>query len=85
MTSVASSVSTSKSAKDYAAALAQLERLDEVVEAYYTTGHYNIFIKIMTRSIDEVASPVDGSDPGHRRDPVHRDPDLAAQSDRSAR
>ena len=36
-----------KSAKDYAAALSQLERLDEVVEAYYTTGHYNIFIKIM--------------------------------------
>ena len=43
-----------KSAKDYAAALAQLERLDEVVEAYYTTGHYNIFIKVMTRSIDEL-------------------------------
>lgn len=45
-----------KSAKDYAAALAQLERLDEVVEAYYTTGHYNIFIKVMTRSIDELHS-----------------------------
>ena len=43
-----------KSAKDYAAALSQLEGLDEVVEAYYTTGHYNIFIKIMTRSIDEL-------------------------------
>lgn len=45
-----------KSAKDYAAALAQLNELDEVVEAYYTTGHYNIFIKIMTRSIDELHS-----------------------------
>jgi len=45
-----------KSAKDYASALAQLERLEEVVEAYYTTGHYNIFIKIMTRSIDELHS-----------------------------
>ena len=45
-----------KSAKDYAAALSQLERLDEVVEAYYTTGHYNIFIKVMTRSIDELHS-----------------------------
>ena len=45
-----------KSAKDYAAALTQLEKLDEVVEAYYTTGHYNIFIKIMTRSIDEIQS-----------------------------
>ena len=45
-----------QSAKDYASALAQLERLEEVVEAYYTTGHYNIFIKIMTRSIDELHS-----------------------------
>ncbi|MGB5855015.1 MAG: Lrp/AsnC ligand binding domain-containing protein, partial [Oceanisphaera sp.] len=26
----------------------------EVVEAYYTTGHYNIFIKVMTHSIDEL-------------------------------
>ena len=45
-----------KSANDYASAVAQLERLEEVVEAYYTTGHYNIFIKIMTRSIDELHS-----------------------------
>lgn len=43
-----------KSAKDYPSALAKLQALDEVVEAYYTTGHYNIFIKIMTRSIDEL-------------------------------
>lgn len=43
-----------KSAKDYAAALTQLEKLDEVVEAYYTTGHYSIFMKVMTRSIDEL-------------------------------
>ena len=26
--------------------------LDEVTEAYYTTGHYSIFIKVMCRSID---------------------------------
>ena len=26
--------------------------LDEVVEAWYTTGHYSIFIKVMCRSID---------------------------------
>lgn len=25
-----------------------------MTRAYYTTGHYNIFIKIMTRSIDEL-------------------------------
>ncbi|AEY00474.1 DNA-binding transcriptional regulator AsnC [Oceanimonas sp. GK1] len=43
-----------KSARDYPRALAQLEALEEVVEAYYTTGHYNIFIKVMTRSIDEL-------------------------------
>ena len=41
-----------KSAKDYPSALARLESLEEVVEAYYTTGHYSIFIKVMTRSID---------------------------------
>ena len=41
-----------KSAKDYTEALARLQELDEVVEAYYTTGHYSIFIKVMCRSID---------------------------------
>ncbi len=45
-----------KSARDYGAALRRLEQLPEVVEAYYTTGHYNIFIKVMTRSIDELHS-----------------------------
>lgn len=43
-----------KSAKDYPSALARLEALDEVVEAYYTTGHYSIFIKVMCRSIDHL-------------------------------
>lgn len=41
-----------KSAKDYPEALIKLSNLEEVVEAYYTTGHYSIFIKVMTRSID---------------------------------
>ncbi|WP_067700744.1 MULTISPECIES: transcriptional regulator AsnC [unclassified Erwinia] len=41
-----------KSARDYPSALAKLDMLDEVVEAYYTTGHYSIFIKVMCRSID---------------------------------
>ncbi|STR42856.1 Regulatory protein AsnC [Klebsiella michiganensis] len=41
-----------KSAKDYPSALARLNSLDEVTEAYYTTGHYSIFIKVMCRSID---------------------------------
>ena len=43
-----------KRARDYPVALEKLEQLEEVVEAYYTTGHYNVFIKIMTRSIDEL-------------------------------
>ncbi|ATO35400.1 Regulatory protein AsnC [Dickeya dianthicola] len=41
-----------KSAKDYPSALEKLSNLEEVVEAYYTTGHYSIFIKVMCRSID---------------------------------
>lgn len=38
-------------ARDYHSALA---KLDEVVEAYYTTGAYNIFVKLMCRSIEEL-------------------------------
>lgn len=40
-----------RSAKDYSPTLKQLEQIEEVLEAYYTTGHYNIFVKILTRSI----------------------------------
>lgn len=43
-----------RSAKDYPATLAQLEEIDEVLEAYYTTGNYSIFVKLMTRSIDHL-------------------------------
>ncbi|QIZ75447.1 transcriptional regulator AsnC [Ferrimonas lipolytica] len=41
-----------KAAGDYPAVLAKLEALAEVTEAYYTTGHYSIFIKIRCRNID---------------------------------
>ncbi|WP_305818299.1 transcriptional regulator AsnC [Photobacterium leiognathi] len=41
-------------ARDYHSALAKLSELDEVVEAYYTTGAYNIFVKLMCRSIEEL-------------------------------
>ncbi|WP_075183363.1 transcriptional regulator AsnC [Pantoea sp. 1.19] len=41
-----------KSARDYPAALSKLDALEEVVEAWYTTGHYSIFIKVMCKSID---------------------------------
>ncbi len=43
-----------KNAKDYPDTLKKLEALEEVVEAYYTTGNYSIFIKLMTRSIDHL-------------------------------
>ncbi|MEE4244052.1 MAG: transcriptional regulator AsnC [Kangiellaceae bacterium] len=43
-----------KSAGDYPDVLAQLEQIDEVLEVYYTTGQYSIFIKIMARSIDDL-------------------------------
>jgi Lrp/AsnC family transcriptional regulator, regulator for asnA, asnC and gidA len=43
-----------KSAGDYPEVIKQLEEIDEVVEAYYTTGNYSIFIKIMCRSIDDL-------------------------------
>lgn len=43
-----------KAAGDYTPTIAKLEQIDEVLEAYYTTGHYNIFVKIMARSIDHL-------------------------------
>ncbi len=42
------------SARDYPSAIEKLKQLDEVVEAYYTTGAYNIFVKLMCRSIEEL-------------------------------
>ncbi|MDH2925024.1 AsnC family transcriptional regulator [Nicoletella semolina] len=43
-----------KSAKDYERVIAKLQTFDEVVEAYYTTGNYSIFIKVMTKTIEEL-------------------------------
>lgn len=43
-----------KQAGDYPLALAKLEALPEVTEAFYTTGQYSIFIKVMVRSIDDL-------------------------------
>lgn len=43
-----------RSAGDYPEVIKQLEQFDEVVEAYYTTGQYSIFIKIMCKSIDDL-------------------------------
>ncbi len=45
---------TLKSAGDYPEVLAKLEKIEEVVEAYYTTGAYSIFIKIFCESIDDL-------------------------------
>lgn len=41
-------------ARDYHSALEKLNALEEVVEAYYTTGAYNVFVKLMCRSIEEL-------------------------------
>jgi Lrp/AsnC family transcriptional regulator, regulator for asnA, asnC and gidA len=40
-----------KSAKDYPQVLSKLKEINEVIEVYFTTGHYSIFIKIMCSSI----------------------------------
>jgi len=42
------------SAGDYPEVIKQLQNINEVVEAYYTTGKYSIFIKILCRSIDDL-------------------------------
>lgn len=42
------------SAKDYPAAIEKLTALSEVVEAYYTTGAYNVFVKLQCRNMDEL-------------------------------
>jgi len=41
-------------AGDYPEVIEQLRNIEEVVEAYYTTGQYSIFIKIMTTAIEEL-------------------------------
>ncbi|MBS3797522.1 MULTISPECIES: transcriptional regulator AsnC [unclassified Pseudoalteromonas] len=41
-------------ARDYPQTLERLRELEEVVEAYYTTGNYSIFIKVMARSIEHL-------------------------------
>lgn len=43
-----------KSARDYPNVIKNLQLFDEVVEVHYTTGGYNIFIKVMAKSIDEL-------------------------------
>lgn len=45
---------TLNSAGDYSEVLEKLEEIEEVVEAYYTTGAYSIFIKILCHSIDDL-------------------------------
>ncbi len=45
---------TLNSAGDYSEVLDSLNEIEEVVEAYYTTGAYSIFIKILCHSIDDL-------------------------------
>lgn len=49
-----------KSAKDYDKVIAKLNEFEEVVEAYYTTGNYSIFIKVMTHTIEELHTVLAG-------------------------
>lgn len=39
-----------KSAKDQQKVLQHLSQFPEIVEAYFTTGHYNLFAKVITKS-----------------------------------
>ncbi|MFT4927290.1 MAG: Lrp/AsnC family transcriptional regulator for asnA, asnC and gidA [Phenylobacterium sp.] len=43
-----------KSAGYYHEVVALLSEIDEVVEAYYTTGQYSVFVKLMTQSIEQL-------------------------------
>jgi Lrp/AsnC family transcriptional regulator for asnA, asnC and gidA len=43
-----------KSAGFYHDVVQLLNQIDEVVEAYYTTGQYTIFVKLMTQSIEQL-------------------------------
>ncbi|MDP8078985.1 transcriptional regulator AsnC [Phocoenobacter skyensis] len=45
-----------KSAKDCNTVIQKLHQFDEVIEAYYTTGNYSIFLKVMTHTIEELHS-----------------------------
>lgn len=42
-----------KNAKDCPAVIDQLKKLPEVVEAYFTTGNYALFIRVINRTIGE--------------------------------
>ena len=39
-------------AGDYAAVLEKLRKMEEITEAYYTTGNYSIFIRVITKSTE---------------------------------
>lgn len=45
---------TLRHAGDYPTAIEKLTALEEVIEAHYTTGQYNVFIKILTPSINDL-------------------------------
>lgn len=73
-----------KSAGDYHEAVEKLNEFEEVVEAYYTTGQYSIFVKVMTHSIEELQwvliDKIQGIDKVQATDtlismqnPIHRD------------
>jgi Lrp/AsnC family transcriptional regulator, regulator for asnA, asnC and gidA len=45
---------TLRNASDYPKVLARLRTIDRILEAHYTTGHYNIFTKILAKNISDL-------------------------------
>ena len=43
-----------KSSSDYQHALQELKKINEVVEAHFTTGSYSIYIKLIARNTDHM-------------------------------
>ncbi len=41
-----------KNAKDVEKVIAQMEKIDEIVEAYYTTGSYALIVKVLLHDIE---------------------------------
>lgn len=43
-----------KQAGDYHKVLGKLEKMPEITEVHYTTGHYGLFVKVLTKSIRDL-------------------------------
>lgn len=43
-----------KQAGDYHRVLEKLKKMPEITEVHYTTGHYSLFVKVLTKSIRDL-------------------------------